>query len=416
MPLLNFDILSLIVDELSTQEALLISTTSKAVHGIILHHVLSSVTINTSKAISKFPHFILVDPSSRIPLLRSLDVTIPFHIDGLDSILDIFTMFDIEDECEGFAPIRAFASFLTHLFSQSHNLRMLKLNLAGYFFVKYPQLQEAFINMDCLVELSLHDVTGPMLHVIKDMRSQLRFLMLLYPCPNQTVGQFPSYFANMIPQQRLERLIFCVESEMSATFPHGMETQWPTVHSLTVEGDSPMTPFVSAFPSVRSLQVNLSNSLIRDKSPHWTSLDYLAGGDADFQTWYICCPVKWLELHTVLTATDGYEDTIDVIQRTSPMILSLHMLSNLRSMKFWKTLGRAAKHVKLLEVSVEDGWQGRKYMQSWMVSMSKSQTKWRSRMIMISPIGERGTIHGEVASVVPFHPFYGMHRNLRRRE
>lgn len=358
MQVLNFDIIYLIIKHLDSYDALALSTICKAIHSIIVRHVLSSeVILGTPKEVSKFPDFLFADAPKRLPLLRSLSVTVDaFAMD--DYYVNVYSVFDLDDE-ESLQPFRDFASFLTQVLTQSRHLKALCLDLSGYFFEQYPELRAAFIKYDGLTELKLYDVTEEVIPVVKDMHSSLRAITLQYPLESEAVD-FPSFLSCMTTHRRLQQVRLGEVERQSFQLDDEAHITWPEVRTLQICGMVTLDPLVKAFPNVRSVEVEW---LVFDSSPdispfQWTSLEYLNGKCEDIHQWTLRCPVRWLDITDAFQRNDCSSATPDggsylsnVLDRTQPMILTISARQDIGP-GFWEILASRDSQIKLLELTV----------------------------------------------------------------
>lgn len=356
MTVLNFDILTYVLKHLSSQEALRLSTVCRAAHSFVVCQVLSrGIVLETIRQILFFPQFIWADPITRLPFFWKL--TLKVH--NVTHTADYLDMLAIKNP-RMLMPLDCFASFLTQVLTRFPYLRALEIPLSGFFFVRYPILRHALIAYGHLVELTLHDITDNVLHMIKDMRSDLRVLSL-WQSLDRPPNPGPPFFSFLTTHPHLEKLAFFAKRDDAVLWELTTPFQWHSVRELQIRGQASLDTLVAACPNLRILRADEIGPW-KNSSPstQWIGLDHLNGDCTDLCNWKIKCPVRWLELSdpirgnlTSLRAgyVDHTADMADLVRWTKPMILTFTTCHNTPEY-FWERLARVARRIKLLELIV----------------------------------------------------------------
>lgn len=371
MPLLNYDILTHVISQLSTYDALSISTTCKSLYTIVIRETLSSVHLATCEEIAKFPGFIFADPSKRIPLLQSLS----FEEELLTTQANrAFYSRDIAPDAHLF--LENLAAFLAQILTQSQHLRVLSLPISGPLFTKSPELGDALAANKSLVELTLCASDWETLQALSNMQSSsLRVLSLEYPRPFPE-GHPPFDFSWLTKHRQLEELTL-ISPPGVGEWDQSKKDKWPSLRSLGISGPLPMTPFVSAFPNISSLRMEWLqiDADYEESAAQWSFLDHvIQPPDADFCPWPIRCPVRWLEFwgpvhrdhDTKAGPSPKHATTFEAVKRVEPVILTMSVYFQVNP-EFWEEFARVTRDVKLLELTIYHGGEC-KYMTRWLVS------------------------------------------------
>ncbi|PCH39625.1 hypothetical protein WOLCODRAFT_146992 [Wolfiporia cocos MD-104 SS10] len=345
MPLLslNHDVLYEVLAQTDYQSAMRLSMVSRDTHELGIRHALTRVTLSRSqKQVSAFCKFVLADPANRLPNLREL--TIESGAFGVARHIEFQRKGDFSA-----------AADLADLLEHADQLRRLSLACFEDLIVTEPRIGAALCALPNLVDLGLHQCGQSSMSIFPLLRSQPRKIAFT----SLFNRRLPTFFHRLQGLKQLETLELSHLDLSDGSQPHAEIHEipsLPTIRSLSLRGcTARMSLFVHAMPHLRSLSIADVFTKVEDHADYtkrgcWAGLTCLRGNVSDFRYWKVRCPVRWLQLD--LTAYH-YHDALDVIQRTSPVALSLPVETRADA-PFWTGVRTAAPRLRYLEVCLDE--------------------------------------------------------------
>ena len=352
---LNYDVLSAIIEQTDPCSALRLSMVSRGAYDLGITQALASVTLSRSqRQVSAFCQFLLAD-RSRLPYLREL--TIKSTAFGVKRRIEFQRTADFSAAAE-----------LADMLERARRLKCLSIACFEDLLVREPRIADAICALPELVDISLDNCGQLAISVLARLRSPLRrvkFTVLFN-------RKLPTFFHRLQSQGHLEALDLSNLDLSDGSQPHGEVHElppMPSVRSLCFRASTGrMALFVRAMPNLQRLTLSDVYTGVHGdqegKGVCWPRLAYLEGTVPDLQHWPVACPVRWLRLG--LTAYH-YDTAIDIIRRTTPVVLSLPVETKVDA-TFWTRLVAAASGVRHLELCLDEGKVDR--LSWWLVCLS----------------------------------------------
>ncbi|GBE89372.1 hypothetical protein SCP_1600330 [Sparassis crispa] len=310
---LNEDTLFAVISHLSTNDALLLSATTRVLHDLATRHALSSVKIRFRDAahFKTFCRYLLADIPNRLYCVRRLEVNAE-ACDGPD-MLDVTVPPLLADLLEKIRP---------------GHLQALVLYQPEFIIGGESRIQAAISALPELVELRLEDFAG-----VKSVQSLVGFSPVLRKLALKLdfQVQIGDVLAGISHMQQLESL------ELSGGEPPFLEPiidaglRLPTVRYLHLSSICDSV-FVHSFPNVRRFRLEDfyhwsagSQSGVRG----WQRLDYVCTAFMALQRWMLACPIHWLDLMAfeMYPETPEFDEMCAVLQKQiRPAVLSLRVV------------------------------------------------------------------------------------------
>lgn len=341
---LNYDVLGTIFLFTDSSSAMNLSTVSRKAREIGIPYAISNVTLTRSqKQVSQFCQFMLADPQSRLWHMREL--IIESSAFGVTRHIEFQRTVDFSASTD-----------LAELLEHTDRLRRLSLACFEGLIAKEPRVSAALCALPDLADVELSNSGQLSLAVLDHLRSSPRHLTFT----SLFNKRFPTFFHRLAALKNLEALNLSFLDFSDGSEPYAEVhriPQMPSLQSLSLRGTTGrMSLFVHALPNLRSLKLLDIYTGVDGESDYleggcWSGLDYLSGNIPDFRYWKVRCPVRWL--HLDLTAYH-YDDTLDIIQRTSPIILSLPVETKV-DITFWTRLVSVVPRLRCLELCLDEG-------------------------------------------------------------
>ena len=352
---LNYDVLSAIVEQTDPCSALRLSMVSRGAYDLGITQALASVTLSRSqRQVSAFCQFLLAD-RSRLLYLREL--TIKSTAFGVKRRIEFQRTADFTAAAE-----------LADMLVKARRLKNLSIACFEDLLAREPRIADAICALPELVEISLDNCGQLAIGVLIRLRSPIRrvkFTALFN-------RKLPTFFHRLQSQGQIEALDLSNLDLSDGSQPHGEVHElppMPSVRSLCFRASTGrMALFVRAMPNLQRLTLSDVYTGVHGgqegKGVCWPRLAYLEGTVPDLQHWPVSCPVRWLRLG--LTAYH-YDTAIDIIRRTTPVVLSLPVETKVDA-TFWTRLVAAASGVRHLELCLDEGKVDR--LSWWLVRLS----------------------------------------------
>lgn len=288
---LNHDILSLILAQLRSSDALHLGKTCRAAQCFILPYILSKVVIGRRTPISRtegqlvgFCAYMLADAARRIPLLKSLTL---FYM-AFDSKIEPCPRDNAVAE-SGVVDGLASASSLALVIRQSTRLRELRFeDYAGHVFSEFPMLGDAVAEHTGLDVIRIGHADRQTLKVLSCMKSRPRTvecsIRMRHPNDDYELlipgeDRFLANFTTSLTTLKLGPCLNMVRLGL------GYDIVWPAVENLEL-GSIPdkfevnLADVACAFPNIRRLKVlgHIKNPVqsFPVAAGHWRKLDFLS--------------------------------------------------------------------------------------------------------------------------------------------
>ncbi|OSX63822.1 hypothetical protein POSPLADRAFT_1045011 [Postia placenta MAD-698-R-SB12] len=366
---LNDDVLSLILSDLSTHDALQLSATARDVHFIAKQRALQEVKMTTNASAARICTYLLGDIPNRLHLVRDLTVRLDFttyvNPDGKPFYSE-----------SAITAAHLFASVL----GDAIYLRSLHLTSVGILLQVQPRIGPA---LSALTNLRLLDLqligSTDGFTVLREIRCRPEELKL-------SVGTARTAGMHTVDVNEVLSCLQDMQTIKRLTLSHINEqrfddrlvlkfsdppSSWSTVHDLSLlRCRMPMRLAVLAFPNLRVLRVNQPISCPPPKPDSeqtvcWSNLDFVEGPIELLYEWPFTCPIHHLSLQSVLAmpyhgSTWGRPPpgadlaaTLNLVKRASPRVLELSIMAYpALGPAFWAELARQAPGLRSLAVKL----------------------------------------------------------------
>lgn len=358
MAILDEDTLAIVVSYLTASDARSLSATARQFHPVARRKVLATLELKEPKRAHGNLDFRLADGPNRAYWLRELKV----NISNLNAIIEL-------------------APKLARLFEHAHILRSIYLSSAEAWIYTEPHPLEQLEGVD---DLELYGYDHRTLGMIQRMASKPRRLVLREQQPRfnsiattTTRVDFTHIMQSLAPQQALRTLTLEMGGGVAGARLPDVGTQWPSVTHLDlsarVDNAPDLDELVHMFPRLRSIRFRAPNvpsyALSHSPGPSrtcWEVLDYVHGTIVQMRFWSVACPVHHLNTWIYIPLRDGSstehrvalsaEPTLEVLRRTSPVVLTVDRYTAIRNFGTdedqWRGVLEATPRLRVLTMAL----------------------------------------------------------------
>ncbi|KAH9839001.1 uncharacterized protein C8Q71DRAFT_747100 [Rhodofomes roseus] len=370
--------LSAIVSLLSQCDSLNLSLTSRKLHPFAKRHALSSIEIENAQQLKRIFGYLLEDAPNRLGCVRTLKVS-QCAFDG-PSNEDYSTAPLLADVLEG-----------------ATRLRTLTLEVVGDVVKVEPRVAAALCRLDQLVELHLHELTSASFELVGRLSCTPRKLGLWGrndDGPNES-ERCDGTLLLSAPVLRYVRSLHLSMLRIAnqQALPPGADVQrptthWPDLRDLKIENTYvSAATLVDAFPNVEAIHFDSRKDIeewnrrddidvvlwraerlragtrrLTGKSKDdkfltvetacWSrDIDRAYGTREDFTQWTISCRVRWL-MFDLVHNENAANKLLPIMERTSPVVLSLQRLPTMEKPSFWKGFAISAPRIRYLDLTL----------------------------------------------------------------
>ncbi|KAH9935361.1 uncharacterized protein B0H18DRAFT_975524 [Fomitopsis serialis] len=378
MRLLDLDEYSLssVVSFLDRCDSLSLSLTSRRIHPLAKHHALSAINIKTAAQLERISSYLLADVTNRLHFVRALTVS-----------RAAFGSRGRYEETQDFSA----ATLLADVLELAPHMKMLRLEAAGALFEAEPRIASVICRLNQLLDLDLRDLTSDSFEVVGRLSCTPRRLSLHDTYSGSDEDRCDATSLLSAPVMQSVRSLHLYHLRIADQQPPPVDggvchapLQWPELRDLKIEYTYvSVATLVHAFPTVKSIHFDSRQSMeewekkdtiealmFRTRSRTagsrsgaagtegfpsaetacWGYLDRAYGTSEDFTQWKIACKIRWLMLGS--ESKSSAPQILPILQRTSPVVLSLQDLPAMLDMTFWQDFIHSAPRIRYLDLTI----------------------------------------------------------------